>query len=238
MKQTQKHDLRTHQLIQCDVQAVDARFLLPKLLENVQADQISHAGAIDALKQWDYQTTLSCTACGIYRRWMQNLLGDLGWDEKNLYLHLHAQKLDADFRAKLTQTLEKALSDLNIKPGDPLPTWGVVHQNAFSHLASREFSEVLPLPSSGDEFTVNPGTSKWNEEKRIYEQTSGASQRMIVEMTSPPTIYSIIAGPNLDVRKGRLTHPGSAWMKWLQCQQVQKEYPVDWDEVFSKKISF
>ncbi|MEK6579088.1 MAG: penicillin acylase family protein [Bdellovibrionota bacterium] len=84
---TPKHDLNTLKAIQCDVQAVDARFFVPRLLASVVKPNIKlsqwQQKAVTLLSKWDFNAGADCEACPIYRRWMENLLE--GMNENALF---------------------------------------------------------------------------------------------------------------------------------------------------------
>jgi hypothetical protein len=85
------------------------------------------------------------------------------------------------------------------------------------------------MPTPGDDHSVNPGTASWEDGRFMH--TAGASQRLVVEMTSPPTVYSVLAGPERDVEHRDLGLTGSVWDRWNHCDLEKRSFPVDWSKV-------
>ncbi len=238
--QSSTHDLQSLQRIQCDLQAVDARFILPKLLEVVAADlSTSNSGsgektAFEILKHWDYQTGVQCQACPIYRRWMDRVLAEATLNPTALYRSLLKRPIADSFKQMLMKELSGALADLR---GSELnwPNWGYYHRNSFPHLMGKDWFIASPIATPGDEYSVNPGTSEWNH--GFYDQTAGASQRILIEMSKPPRIYSAVAGPQKDLDQRNLAAPHSEWQKWVHCEQHQRVFPLDWSQVEKKAMN-
>jgi len=230
-----KHDFETLRKIQCDVQATDARFLVPLLLKAVSESrggsaQIAEAMAV--LGSWDFEASLDCRACALYRRWMSRLKDGTKLNESAIYRKL--QKLEPVFQQLLGTELLNAASDLNSSAQSIQPRWGEVHLNRFPHLMGESWfgSEMIPTP--GDDHSVNPGSSKW-ENGRFYHKT-GASERLLVEMSNPPTVYSVLPGTNRDLEKRNLADPEGPWMDWVSCRLQKRQFPLDWAQVpFSRQ---
>jgi|GEM_PF-1338741 len=99
LAQSSRLDLAAQRRIQCDIQAVDARFLLPLLLDITLGEDrevISKEvwsqfdgrtrSALESLLQWDYLVTPGCRSCGIYRLWISRIQANLGGvDEPYLF---------------------------------------------------------------------------------------------------------------------------------------------------------
>ena len=236
LKQNPHHDLESQQKIQCDVQAVDARFILPKLLEVLQgglqkSELLASQGALEVLKQWNFETNLHCTACGLYRRWVEKIDSLQKLNSSSLYRKLPGGA-DLEFQKAVVSTFQESLKELGFFKEQKLPGWGTIHRNSFSHLANQEFHSVPSIPTPGDENTVNPGTATWNGES--FEHTAGASQRLLVELSSPPKVYSVLAGNNQDLESRDISDPHSEWQRWAQCQVQRRNFPVDWSKVNQK----
>jgi hypothetical protein len=72
------------------------------------------------------------------------------------------------------------------------------------------------MPGFGDTHSVDPGTARWNKNSNRYEQVSGASMRMIIEMTARgPKIWLALPGLN---RKYEQHEGRSPWLGWKNCQ--------------------
>jgi penicillin amidase len=90
--------------IQCDVQAVDARYLLPELLKVLKTHDPRFNGAslegdprgnrvLDAMRSWLEKGTFAggdCQACAPYRDWMNEIKARTGLSESSLWAALTA----------------------------------------------------------------------------------------------------------------------------------------------------
>jgi acyl-homoserine lactone acylase PvdQ len=230
--------------IQCDLQAVDARFLLPELLgaliglQETKGVKPREWRAIRYLREWNYETSLDCRACAVYRRWMQRIEADLGLTAAALYRSLKLEGGPA-LRGSLIKAFSDALNDLKIIDPERIPAWGDVHRALFRHLSGEESLAPLDaLPTPGDERTVNPGSLVWNPEG-WFEHTAGASERMIFEMSQPPQVFGVLAGPNRGhAAEARLGSNGSPWLSWRDCRQERLDYPLDWSRVGAADVKF
>ena len=241
LQATPKHDLDSIRRAQCDVQAVDARFLLPGLLEAVgDARTERERTALAALRAWDGVAQGECVACPVFQRWLDRLLTDDGLDDTSLYRLLaraRAGEREAlGVRDDVRQAFETALDELAIRDGGGLPTWSALHVCAFQHLAGPERFAAEPLATPGDDQSVNPGSSEW--EHGIFRQVTGASQRLIVELSDPPKVYSTLAGPNLDAEHRAPEVADSDWRRWVGCQQQRRPFPLDWSKVPSTHLAW
>ena len=247
LSQNKRQGFEEIRTIQCDIQSVDARFILPKLLKVLVADKPSlgdemRLRAIEELKAWNYEADLECVACGIYRRWIDHLLEQESLDLTGLYRKLTRRasedvleyKYEPLFQKSILDSFSAALEDLDGLEDDSFPKWGSIHLGFFSHLAGNQFFPVSPMGTPGDDHSVNPGTSNWKGD--FFEHTDGASERLIVEMSQPPQVYSIVPGPNRDLKARDLADPESDRQKWLHCQYQKRNFPVDWTHVQSQTV--
>ncbi|OFZ20983.1 MAG: hypothetical protein A2X94_06515 [Bdellovibrionales bacterium GWB1_55_8] len=239
LTRTPRHDVSSVSKMQCDVQAVDARFLAPLLIAQLEATQLSatEGAALQILRLWrssDYTASLDCTACGLYRLWVNGIFTELLLDEASLYRKLRSN-LDEPSRKIMLTKFREALKQLGGKAGN-LPRWEQVHLNPFPHLGNENFFTSPGLPTPGDDESVNPGTSRW--EKDAFRHTAGASQRLIVELSDPPSVYSVLPGPNVDHATRDLLSTTSAWRKWRDCQNERRHFPVNWALAPSVQLSF
>ncbi len=237
---TPKHDRASLAKIQCDVQAVDARFLLPELLRLVDHGKDTGPaiqGAVELLKSWDRFATTDSKATSLYRMWLDHLMSENGLNEIGLYRTLRQDH--AALSTSANQTLHATLEWFTKhSPGGMIPAWSELHKNHFEHLAGGEYFRAKPISTPGDTQSVNPGTMDWRGD--YYEHTNGASQRLIVEMTSPPRVWAILPGPNPDEAvEGRdLSEKGSPWRRWADCEQDRREFPLDWTKVKPAHVVF
>jgi penicillin amidase len=242
--QTKKHDLESIRATQCDVQSVDARFILPPLLKlttgplGAEPLEENALRALELLGTWDYQARIDCRACSVYRRWLDHLYELRGLNATALFHLLRQNPQPADLMKSARMALRNALADLRVDAQGSLlsfPAWGDIHRNGFQHLSMHHLFDVMSVPTPGDDNSVNPGTTQWRG--RRYEHTQGASHRLIVEMTSPPTVHAVLAGSNLDVESPRLEDSSGPWMKWVNCEQERKLFPLDWAKLKKEQAS-
>lgn len=227
-----KHDLESFRKIQCDVQAVDARFILPELLKSVKTTPET-LSATTLLKEWNYQTDLKCKACALYRRWINYIQTNSSLNSVGLYHLLQAPEnpLSVSLQKTINESLSQALSDFHLK----VPQWGEVHSCLFPHLGDRHLFEDQGIPTPGDDETVNPGNSEW--QSPFFHQTSGASLRLVVELSDPPKIYSILPGSIKDLESRDFNNVNSPWNKWVRCQYESRQFPINWSQVKATQLS-
>lgn len=198
-----KQDIESFKNIQCDRQVVDAKFFLPKLKKYLKLSE---------LENWDMIAKPSSKALPVYRRLM-----DISMEKWKVNEYALFKKLDnlSDKEIKdIHSFYALAVSDTKGK------TWGEILKVSFPHMSKNSEWNFSPeMSGHGDVHSVDPGTSKWNESKGIYEHTSGASMRMIVELTKKnPIIYLTLPGLNRDYDS---TKDNSPWLNWSNCQYVQ-----------------
>jgi penicillin amidase len=236
LQATPQHDLESNRKIQCDVQAVDARFLVPQLITNLASAapfqfNEKETSALNLLKSWNFETDVQCVACGIYRAWVNILYTTQKLNSMSLFRTLNSNP-SPEWKNQLVSAFQESVAQLTNKGKKPFPKWGELHLNYFRHLADPEFQKIAPIGTPGDEHTVNPGSE--NNKENPFEHTDGASQRLIVEMTSPPRVYSILPGTNVDLPAQDLNDPHSPWQDWAQCRMKKRNFPVDWTTLPAK----
>ena len=226
-----KHDLNSNQRIQCDVQAVDARFLLPEIVKILETSSLTgdQLRVVQKLKDWNYETNAECEACGVFRLMVNHLFDTQNLNPASLYRKLRPTSQDHSLKKAIIDAFELALKDLKYDDTKILPQWSTLHLNAFAHWGGSNFSPTRPIATPGDDNTVNYGLSTWNGV--FFNHTDGASHRLIVEMSQPPKVYSVLAGENLDTQKRDITDPHSEWQKWIHCDQQRRVFPVDWSKI-------
>lgn len=195
-----KHDVASFQKIQCDRQAVDARFFVEKILKNIHIPEI--AG-------WDFQTDENSTAPSYYRHLMELMKEE--WEVNEYALYKMLDNLSADQKRELKEFYEMTKTDVNGHK------WGDFHRLTFAHMSKNDDWKFSPeLAGFGDNHSVDPGTSKWNEERSFYEQYSGASQRMIIVLKKIPEIHLSLPGLNRNYSEEQPQTP--AWKEWRDCK--------------------
>ncbi len=194
--------------------------------------------AMERLMAWDYQTTPGCIACGIYRNWIVRLQTNLGGIEEPFLFRwlkgmiensgeLEGMMRSPAARGVLVASLEEALDELDqIAHRDStdsareghFPKWESIHRAKFGHIGGqgREFSRQS-IGTPGDENTVNPGSADWGPDG--WDHRSGASMRMVVELSSPVKVWAVLAGPRAGDFSG--ADRSQAWESWRTCQLVQ-----------------
>jgi penicillin amidase len=245
LKQAPKHDRESLHAIQCDQQAIDARFTLPPLLKVLNKTLASHgviefrdAKVVDALKKWNFIADESCLVCGVWNRWTDRIMTVASLNREALYREAISEHPSDDFPTQVLDSFHGALDDLKVGAQGELRPWGEIHMNPFTHFSGDPAWSVPPIPTGGVTNSVNPGTSQWDPTKGMYMHVGGASQRMIVEMSNPPVVHVTLAGSNLDIEKPNLSDPQGPWMQWRRCEAELKRFPLDWQQVPAQSIRF
>ncbi|HXH76840.1 MAG TPA: penicillin acylase family protein [Bacteriovoracaceae bacterium] len=201
-----KHDAETFKMIQCDQQVVDARYFVPRILKYIK-DPL--------LLNWNQVATDSSLALPLYRRFIDITMEEWALDEYALYRTL--DKLTQKQQSEFHVFYDRAVKDVNGRH------WGEFHRLSFDHLSNDKlWSSFSPdIPGVGDTHSVNPGTSKWNKDRNLYQQYSGASMRMIIEMSEHPKIQLVMPGLNREYTvKGNKT----PWQDWKECRYSEVAY--------------
>jgi penicillin amidase len=225
LKNKKEHDVESLKNIQCDREATDARFFTPLLLKALALlpkKEITEK-TTTLLSTWNnFETSVNCMACGIYRRWLDLL--DKTWktDTVATYRLLKKTTDDPMTEKKLLIDIENALNTASSEINNR--TWGEVHLNPFKHLSMQDNHEDKnfvfspEIPTAGDDQTIDPGTAKWNEKRKIYEHYSGSSMRMIIELKKDqPEIWLSLPGKNAQYDSAD-TSNSQTWKKWSECQ--------------------
>ena len=200
-----QQDVNSTKFVQCDRQAVDARFFVEKILRFIDSPE---------LKAWDYNTNEKSVAPAIYRRMMDIMMDEWKVNEYALFRVLdtpvaHKQKEMKGF-------YKRALNEIKNRK------WGDIHRLYFPHLSRNADWVFAPeVAGFGDNHSVDPGTSKWSNETKMYEQYSGASMRMIIEMKPRPEIILSLPGQN---RNYQLQAKGNPWQDWRDCKYQPVAY--------------
>lgn len=205
LTENEKFELDELKSIQCDEQVVDARFFVPKLLESFDVPEF---------KDWDYRVDAESAALPLYRRWMDLMMDEWDLTEEGFWNFLSlAQEKEIQ---KMKEILSLAREEIKGR------SWKTLHRLSFPHLSKNESWVYSPeIAGIGDKQTVNPGTARWNPEKKRYEQFSGASMRMLIELKIKPRILLALPGLNRDYsNKSNL----SPWEEWRNCQYREVEF--------------
>jgi len=186
-----KHDVESLRALQCDSQAVDARFLLPVLLPRLQKSEIT-----ERLSRWNWSADFECRECALFRLWMKEL-GDPQW------VYARATQGSSQSQELLFQEAQQALGRAvqRLKPfGGPWVRWGDVHRAVFPAVETQRPFALSDLEAGlstfGDDHSVSPGSSDFFEGTGFaaFSHHSGPSQRMIVELSSPPRVHVVVPG--------------------------------------------
>jgi penicillin G amidase len=198
-------DVETTKLIQCDRKVVDAPFFVPKLLKYVPLPE---------LENWDFIAKDDSKALPLYRRFMDLLLEKWQVTEHALYRLL--DNLSKEQEQELTELLSTARTEVQER------SWAQIHRVSFSHLSKNDLWVFSPeVPGVGDNHSVDPGTAKWNPERKLYEQNSGASMRVIIEMDENPRILLSLPGVNREYTRKK---GAGVWEGWRACQYSEIKF--------------
>lgn len=226
--ETPKHDLESFQKIQCDSQVVDARYFAPLLVEALEDVDwsVAHRAWLEKLRNWDYSGGLECEVCAVYRRTMDLALEELKVGETGFWRLGEAE--DKTWEQAIEVAFKQAFKELEGK------RWGEVHFGNFKHLSGEKEWKFSPsIPTKGDKHSVAPGTAKWDEEKGEFDHFSGASQRLVVEMSETPKVWLALPGLNASYDSMDKLKP---WQEWADCQQWRVEWPVEWTQKTTEKV--
>jgi penicillin G amidase len=194
----EKMDIEKMKSLQCDQFAMDAKFFVNLLQKSL---------VIPELEGWDFKIHDSSRSLAIYRRLMDLLLGAFDVNEYALYRIL--LNPDKDQVEVMKKNLKLARDEVKGR------TWGELHKVNFPHMSMQTHWKMSPeINGVGDTHSVNPGSAKWNEERGLYEQSSGASMRMIVELKETPVIWLTLPGANRHY--SRALGEGH-WRNWKEC---------------------
>lgn len=194
-----KQDVESFKKIQCDHQAVDAKYFVPRILSAIE---------IPELKDWDYQAVETSKAAPVFRRFTDLLMAK--WDVNEYGLYRLLGNVTDQMKKEMKAVYQSALKDTHGR------SWGEFHFLGFEHLSKNADWKFSPeIPAAGDNHTVDPGTSRWNEDRKVYEHSSGASMRMIIEMEKRPKIHLVLPGFNRDYTTETKMNP---WEDWKQCR--------------------
>lgn len=201
-----KHDVESFKKIQCDRQAVDARFFVKKLLMNLN---------IPEFKNWNFDTSDGTSAPAIYRRLMDIIMER--WQVNEYALFKMLDQLSSKQKDEL-----KAIYKLAIEQVDGRK-WSEMHILTFPHLSQNDEWKFSPeIPGHGDTHSVDPGTSKWDPDQNRYNHYSGASMKMIIVLKPEPDIHLALPGLNRDYQSKQDSIP--SWREWSSCQYTELNY--------------
>jgi penicillin amidase len=200
-----RHDVESMKRIQCDRHVVDAPFFIPKLQKYI---------SLPEFRNWNFVASDESYELPLYRRLMDLLLENWQVNETALYRLL--DKLSKEQVQDLQKYLKTARSEVKGR------TWSRVHRLNFPHLSKNVNWVFSPdISGVGDNHTVDPGTAKWNPDRKIFEQNSGASMRMIIEMSDPPRILLSLPGVNRSYTSYK--DPG-IWENWKNCLYTEVKF--------------
>lgn len=229
IQETKLHDVESFRRIQCDDQASEAPYFREAIVQVLSSATLSEAQAawLAEFKVWDYNTRTDCRPCGVYRRLMDLLLESQQVAESGLWKLF--QEKTPEFKAEVLKQLATAVADVSAR------SWGELHLNPFTHLSGKTDWNYSPeLATRGDKHSINPGSSRWNSERKVYEHYSGASQRLIVEMKPVPEVWLALPGLNNQYGQFESAEP---WKKWERCEIDRVEWPLDWKTKATEKIT-
>jgi penicillin amidase len=198
-------DVENFKKIQCDRQVVDARFFLPKIQKLLKVPQFEN---------WSMLAEDSSTILPLYRRFFDLLMEK--WEVNEYSLIKMLDDISPKQLNEMKDLLKVAEKDVKGK------NWGDIHRLIFPHISKNDDWVFSPeIAGNGDTHSVDPGTSKWNPDRKIYEQQSGASMRMIIEMKKTPQIFLVLPGLNRNYDQKPV---GSPWEDWKNCKYSEVSF--------------
>lgn len=201
----EKHDVESFKRMQCDRYVIEAEFMRPKLLKHLK---------LPVLENWDLYAGVDSKGIGLYRRLVDLLMERWKLTEGALYRYLG--ELPPEKITELRTIAAEAEADVKGR------TWGELLKVSFPHLSNDGRWVFSPeLPGLGDTSTVDPGTSRWNPERKLYEHFSGASMRMIIEMRNPPRVLLVLPGQNRQYAEKSSKTP---WQDWQACRYSELSF--------------
>jgi penicillin amidase len=223
-----KQDVESMRELQCDIQAADAPHMVPLIVKALDTAELSIEEKVwlDDLKAWDMLATLDCKVCPIYRRTLDLSYEKLGVWEGGFWRL--GQEGHADWLTATRAAFKQAHLELKGK------IWRDVHLNRFPHQSGRTDWRYSPeIPTRGDKQSVDPGSMRWDEERKVFEHTAGASERLVVVMKDMPEIWLSLPGLNAryDHKEGQ-----NPWGSWANCEQQRVEWPVSWEQKKLEKV--
>ncbi len=199
LEERQTHTPESFKAIQCDTFATDAEFFVPKLLRHLKVPE---------LEAWDLRVGDDSRPTAIYRRLMDKLLA--GWNVNEYALFRLLDEPTGEQKDQLKRFLAETYEDIESR------SWSEVLKTKFPHLSQLEEFKFSPeIAGLGDTHTVTPGSSRWNDDRRIYEQFSGASMRVVIELSDPPVVQLTLPGHN---RNYSAPADESPWRQWKKCE--------------------
>jgi penicillin amidase len=223
-KASKLSELEKNQRIQCDLQAVDARFFVPQLIRILKGSKLDERSqlALNLLGSWNFEVTPDCQACSVFRRLMERAQNERGWDEARLFrLFLKLEKESVpnlEWVGAWKTLLESTANDLWDAKTAQIRHWGEVSRIVIAPDGGTD--GLAGLPVHGDRNTVGPVYARWNGSG--YRQSDGVSLRQIIRMGAQgPEIWFSLPGKN------RMAAPESESLlsQWSTCRYQKVEWP-------------
>ncbi len=197
--------------LQLDSVSLSARRMLPLLLTPSLADGNEgpkFAEAISLLSHWNGSMDYRRPEPLIYHAWLRELNRIIFADELgtafSTIAHWNPEAIErvlttsprwcrgqaAECVEALRKSLRNAIALLRqIGTKGPLADlqWGDFHKATFAHPLFRNVPVLgdltsLSIPTSGDNYTINMGTSVYRNESRLFEHVHGASLRAVMDL--------------------------------------------------------
>jgi penicillin amidase len=231
-------DFSSHQKIQCDDYVTDASFLVPLLIQNFRNLWNQYPDIYNLFSSWNYRATEDCRACLLYRRWMDRIAEDYNISESQLYALL-VKTVTPKIQKVVETSFLSMLKDIdwNGKSINEFPTWGEKHRLYLRHISgSKKMENDLSIATRGDSHTIDPGTADWVSEKKEYEHRSGASFRMVIELSTPPKVKRIFPGTQQQDHPQGTEDPRTWVNRWKNCELLDIEFPFDLRKATTEKF--
>lgn len=225
LTETKKHDLDSIKNIQCDIKAQDAEFLLPLIVPILEKNGMTKLAS--EFKKWNLQADEECIVCGVYRWSLRKAMDDLKVTESGFYKL--ALSNNQKWQIELIQSFSQGYKKIGLKK------WKDIHVGNFPHITGNEkWKYATEVSGKGDDNSVSPGSAKWSDDDGKFYRTSGASEKMIVELSNPPKIW--LALPGLNVNYHEQSKSENQLRKWETCNLENVQWPIDWQKVHSDII--
>lgn len=220
---TGPHDAARAGVIQMDTLSAAARALLPVLLRQVP-DSRTNAALLDRLRNWDFRFVKSTPEPLIISAWTARLMNRLFADELGpLYADFDRVRplllikvlqddgawCDDTATPAIKETcpqmvaaaLDDARADLARTYGNDIGAWqwGKAHHASFRNAALDWLPFLgrlsrIEIPTDGDNFTLNRGTSRNGGPRNRFAHVHGATLRAIYDMADPDRALFALPG--------------------------------------------
>lgn len=219
-----RHDIQSMEAILADSVSLHARAVLSHLSRIAPADELSRQ-AIDRLQSWDgsmlrerpepliFHTWLQELQAALFAEWPPEQLGLRGIERPEIVLaalegrSAFCRDRQGGCAALVSRSLSAALTRLTTQHGNDMTAWrwGKAHRAPFRHLLFDRVPVLRDLlifnvPTDGDNYTVNRGTSRSTPSSDPFSHVHGAGYRAVYDLSD-------LAQSRFIVTPGQSGHP-------------------------------